>query len=329
MPKRYEDRYGRGTSGRERDRAHDRGYVDRATDEVRSWFGDDDAERRRHMDEQRDRTEGGGRGEWDRPARPRWQAGRRERPEYPQDWGRPDRPNWSREDWRREDWNRGAAMPWREASSGSAYGRDYDDRWDDSRHRREPTYGRDYDRAPDWQWSDRGRDWSERDRAGRGMSSQSPDWSARDRGWGGQAWDRDRAPSRSWSTDEGRTEFGSGHFGRGPKGYQRSDARIHEDVCDRLTYADVDAENIEVAVTNGEVTLSGTVHDRHDKRRAEDVVEDVSGVRDVHNNIRVHREDRGIGMSDKSGSEQPGAVLGVNPTAGAQIAHPQGGPKRS
>jgi osmotically-inducible protein OsmY len=36
---------------RDRDRDEDRGWFDRATDEVRSWFGDDEAERRRRMDE--------------------------------------------------------------------------------------------------------------------------------------------------------------------------------------------------------------------------------------------------------------------------------------
>ncbi len=40
-------------SGNNRDR-EDRGWFDRAGDEVRSWFGDDDAERRRRMDERRD-----------------------------------------------------------------------------------------------------------------------------------------------------------------------------------------------------------------------------------------------------------------------------------
>jgi hypothetical protein len=76
--------------------------------------------------------------------------------------------------------------------------------------------------------------------------------------------------------------------GRGPKGYQRSDSRIREDVCDRLTdAADVDATEIEVAVDNGEVTLSGTVRGRDQKRRSEDLAESITGVRDVHNKIRV------------------------------------------
>ena len=111
--------------------------------------------------------------------------------------------------------------------------------------------------------------------------------------------------------------FRDERWGKGPKGYQRSDSRIHEEVCDRLTYSNVDAENIEVTVTGGEVTLSGTVRDRWDKRRAEDLVEEVSGVREVHNGIRVARDDRGIGQSESSATDQPGTVLGVNPTADA------------
>ena len=80
--------------------------------------------------------------------------------------------------------------------------------------------------------------------------------------------------------------------GRGPRGYRRSDERIMEDVCDRLTDApDVDASDIEVNVTNGEVTLGGSVGDRRQKRRSEDLIENLSGVREVHNNLRVARPD--------------------------------------
>lgn len=46
-----EDRYGRGQDPRDyRARDDDRGFFDRAGDEVRSWFGDNDAERRRARD---------------------------------------------------------------------------------------------------------------------------------------------------------------------------------------------------------------------------------------------------------------------------------------
>lgn len=79
--------------------------------------------------------------------------------------------------------------------------------------------------------------------------------------------------------------------GRGPRGYQRSDDRIREDVCERLTDDDhIDASDIEVSVSDGEVTLSGILRSRNAKRRTTDVVERVSGVKDVHNLIRVSDE---------------------------------------
>jgi osmotically-inducible protein OsmY len=78
--------------------------------------------------------------------------------------------------------------------------------------------------------------------------------------------------------------------GRGPKGYKRSDARICEDVSDRFTDDEwLDASDIAVQVRDGEVILSGTVTDRSQKRRAEDLACRVSGVHDVSNGLRVTR----------------------------------------
>ena len=79
-----------------------------------------------------------------------------------------------------------------------------------------------------------------------------------------------------------------GYRGHGPSGYTRSDERIREDANDRLTedYL-VDARNITLTVENGEVTLNGTVGSRDQKRRAEDCVEDITGVKHVQNNLRV------------------------------------------
>jgi hypothetical protein len=76
--------------------------------------------------------------------------------------------------------------------------------------------------------------------------------------------------------------------GRGPKGWQRSDDRIREDVNEQLTrHPEIDATNVEVQVQLGEVTLSGTVDDRRAKRLAEDIAENVSGVKQVHNQLRI------------------------------------------
>lgn len=76
--------------------------------------------------------------------------------------------------------------------------------------------------------------------------------------------------------------------GVGPRNYQRSDARIAEDVNDQLA-ADpfLDATDVEVHIHDGEVTLTGSVADRYQKRRAEDDVDAVAGVIDVHNQLRL------------------------------------------
>jgi hypothetical protein len=77
------------------------------------------------------------------------------------------------------------------------------------------------------------------------------------------------------------------HRGRGPR-HARKDDRIYEDVCEALTQHDrIDASEINVAVEDGEVTLTGRLRSRNAKRLVTDVVDRISGVRDVHNNIRV------------------------------------------
>jgi hypothetical protein len=77
--------------------------------------------------------------------------------------------------------------------------------------------------------------------------------------------------------------------GRGPRGYRRSDERILEDVCELLLHHDqIDASQMEVDVRDGEVYLRGLADSGHVRRLAEEVVEGVSGVRDVRNELRVN-----------------------------------------
>lgn len=88
--------------------------------------------------------------------------------------------------------------------------------------------------------------------------------------------------------------------GRGPKGYRRSDERIFEDVCDRLeSHGRIDASEIEVSVEDAEVTLNGTVESRRTKRMAENVVDTVRGVYDVHNRLTLRER----GESEGEGEE--------------------------
>lgn len=121
--------------------------------------------------------------------------------------------------------------------------------------------------------------------------------------------------SRSYSS--GREDFGSNsrmaggwneqsqqrsHYGKGPKGYKRSDDRIKEDVHEALTWNnEVDASEIEVEVKEGEVTLSGSVVDRRTKRLAEELIEDISGVHDVSNQLKIKKE-----ATKESGSAEEG-----------------------
>jgi hypothetical protein len=81
------------------------------------------------------------------------------------------------------------------------------------------------------------------------------------------------------------------HTGRGPKGYQRSDEAIEVEANARLTYhGELDATNIKVRVENGEITLEGTVDSRRAKRMAEDALEAIAGVNDIHNHLRLQQE---------------------------------------
>ena len=138
-----------------------------------------------------------------------------------------------------------------------------------------------------------GRDWgtqSYRGYEGSYGGAYGGDWD-QERGW----WDRTRDEMRSWMGDdaaERRRRMDEmrqrSHYGRGPRGFTRSDERIREDVCERLTYDwSVDASDVEVNVSKGEVTLTGSVESRYSRRRAEDVVDEVPGVRHVQNNLRV------------------------------------------
>jgi hypothetical protein len=89
--------------------------------------------------------------------------------------------------------------------------------------------------------------------------------------------------------------FKKSFAGRGPKDYQRSDERITEDINERLTQDHhVDATEITVETRSGEVTLRGTVSDRESKRRAEEIAESCSGVKDVQNQLRIQSIERAI-----------------------------------
>lgn len=127
--------------------------------------------------------------------------------------------------------------------------------------------------------------------------------------------DRDRSSDRRSERSESRSQFA----GRGPKSYKRSDDRIKEDVCEMLTRDNnIDADGIEVEVKEGEVTLTGTVPDRHMKHMAEDCAEGCYGVKDVTNNIRVNRESSSEKDSSSLTGERSSSTLGTSGASGTK-----------
>jgi osmotically-inducible protein OsmY len=158
--------------------------------------------------------------------------------------------------------------------SGYEYGREDYDRDDDDRDERRAYGGRAY--------ADRGDE-----RGGGSWLDRAAD---QVRSWFGGDDDDDREHPGRREEMRGPGARGDGKFrGRGPKNYRRSDERVREEVCDRLTDNEwLDASDVEVSVVAGEAILTGTVDSRYAKRLAENIAESVAGVANVQNNLRVH-----------------------------------------
>lgn len=210
----------------------DRGWVEKMGDKVRSWFGDEDAERRRRMDESQERSSQFREGRstsYDSPQGP-----------YPQ----------QAQHYTSRPGNYGSVEYMRPSGHPDYFGEH--DQWDQGRS---DWYGTRGSREEQGRWHP-------------GMHREERYTPYASRFYGGQS--------------------GETFAGRGPRGYQRNDERIKDDVCERLTmHPEVDATEIEVIVQNGDVTLTGVVHSRWEKRRAEEIAEDVYGVNNVHNNLRM------------------------------------------
>lgn len=169
--------------------------------------------------------------------------------------------------------------------------------------RQDPNWERSNTDVPGYEWRDAGAATS----AGRGLAGRWPRTADRpdeapgpqppDRGAGlgaGMYWSGEsaREDEQMWRPQHDGLDpqrwHRQGFAGRGPRGYRRSDARIGEDVNDRLTDDEyVDASDVVIAVEDGVVLLEGTVDSGDAKRRVEDVAASVSGVRDVMNRLDV------------------------------------------
>lgn len=144
-------------------------------------------------------------------------------------------------------------------------------------------------------------DYHEDERYGRNMPDgfdRNFSGSRRDRVLDGYS-DYNREPSyKGMGQDRSSRNF----RGLGPKSYQKSDERLKDDICEVLMdHSEIDASDIDIEVSKGEVTLTGTVNDRWMKYHAEEVIEDLSFVNSVQNNIRVTKQKNN--MQTKSSEE--------------------------
>ncbi|MCP8940232.1 BON domain-containing protein [Alsobacter sp. SYSU M60028] len=188
----------------------------------------------------------------------------------------------------------------------------------------ERGYGSGYGRSGR---QDYGSSWTGGSSEGWGGYGRDESWRGSSGRYGGDN-DRgflDRATDEvaSWFGDEDaerrrRMDERGEHRGRGPKGYARSDDRIREEICDRLTDDPmIDASDVEVSVSNCEVTLSGNVDRRDIRRRAEDIAERVSGVNHVQNNLRVSQNQSTPIGSTGLGSGQTSSTGASSTTTGS------------
>jgi len=153
--------------------------------------------------------------------------------------------------------------------------------------------------------------WGSKEGNERGYNTRFGPYGSAARGWVDRSHDRDRDLSEKilreiYVTDEpSEEESASGeeiperqhlelpknnvtYEGLGPLRRQRSDAWLLEEISERLMAApDIDASEIEVEVKDGEVILSGSVPDRRMKYMAEDIIEDLHGVKNLILKLRV------------------------------------------
>jgi len=168
-------------------------------------------------------------------------------------------------------------------SYGQSYGRDLgrDSDYESSERWNRPSRSqqRSQDRYEPSYRSDSARDWE-------GSSIGHADWGSRG------DWNRSGSGDQSLGrgSQDQQSRFNE-QKNRWPKSFKRNDERLKDDIHEELIrHGRIDASDIEVQVKDGEVTLTGHVVSRHDKRIAEELAEKVLGVHDVQNQLKVKQQ---------------------------------------
>lgn len=133
--------------------------------------------------------------------------------------------------------------------------------------------GEDTPSTGDWQRHSTGASSAARGKEGLGTPGENT--------WGGEQF---RAERRE---EQGRRQTNSG-----PRSRRKPDESLRQEIREILIAdPELEATDIEVEVEGGAVTLRGAVVDSDARLLAEELVESLTGVREVHNRLRVEREE--------------------------------------
>lgn len=102
--------------------------------------------------------------------------------------------------------------------------------------------------------------------------------------------------------------------GRGPKNYRRTEQHLLERVVDALQDdPQLDATDVDVSLSAGDVVLAGSVSSRKDKHRAENLAARATSLPDVDNRLRVRPTPSARRTYESSDEISPGGTPGEQP----------------
>ncbi|MCC6907550.1 MAG: BON domain-containing protein [Phycisphaerales bacterium] len=94
-------------------------------------------------------------------------------------------------------------------------------------------------------------------------------------------------------------------FGKCPRNYQRSEARVCEDIAEHIMREpSIDASDVEIDVHGREVTLRGSVPDHRMKRCIEGLAQDAVTIEHVENCLRVQTQSEDERGGPGAGTQQ-------------------------
>ena len=124
--------------------------------------------------------------------------------------------------------------------------------------------------------------WGDREGYELGYQRTYGEYGSNARGW------NDKPHARNWAHRDNSTETYPDYSGVGPKNYRRSDESILEHIASMLTWSpDVDASELTIAVKDGNVIIAGTVPDRSMIYLVDDLMDEVHGVQNFDNHVKL------------------------------------------